>query len=341
MSQVDKITPGKWEVLQVVGKSTSELNAMPINVKEHKGLVLIAIDSSDCRHLLVSVNKLDDVRSDSRSPGCRVFARELHGHGSSVFFADLVCLRKDGFDVFNLLANDILERLKVEDLDHGSVCAEALEDWRDLLGGSGTGKGLSASQALGLFGELCVLKQLAQISPISVESWLGPEGNPHDFSQGPNALEVKTTASATSLACQIHGITQLESPVNGNLYLAFLRLVQRPGVGLSLSELISELYSLGVSRSALRTKLKTLGYEENQEDPFLNKKWEVKDQYVWSVRDKFPRLTKDSFNGGNLPDGVLGLNYSIDLLNAGAPMSDSEVQRLFNDLAVQGKIHAT
>lgn len=340
MNEVIKITPGNWELLLAAGSTALEINAMPINLPEVKAKLLIALDSKNCRHLLVAVNRLEEVKEDSRSPGCRVFARELHGHGENFYFADLVCSRKEAFPVFNLLVNDILERICSGTFDPGTVCAETIDDWRDLLGGSGSGKGLSNSQILGLFGELWILKQLAMISTSSIDSWLGPDGNPHDFSQGLNALEVKTTSSATSLACQIHGITQLEPPLSGDLYLALVRLEQRPGVGISIGDLISEINTAGIPINFIRSKLDALGYEEDAGNPFLSKKWIVKELKIWNVKDKFPRIVNDSFETKNMPSGVMAINYSIDLTLAGDPIKQDEIQKLFIKLAGKEKKNA-
>lgn len=341
MSDVIKITPGNWELLLATSSAASEIKAMPIHVEGVIGKLLIALDSKNSRHLLVAVDRLEDVREDSRSPGCRVFGRELHGHGEHIFFADLVCSRKEAFPVFNLLVNDILERLSSGKFDQGAVCAETIEDWRDLLGGSGVGKGLSNSQILGLFGELWVLKQLTKISTSSIDSWLGPDGNPHDFSQGLNGLEVKTTSSATSLACHIHGITQLEPPLNGDLYLALVRLEQRPGFGISIVDLISELNNAGISKNSIREKLDAIGYVEDKDNPFFYKKWIVKELKIWNVKDKFPRIVNSSFEIKSLPIGVMSLNYSIDLSIAGDPIQEEDIHKLFIKLAGKETSNAT
>ena len=328
------VTPGHWELLQRCPAQASELKAMPTSVRVEAGAVMIAIDSARRRHLLVPVDRLEDVIEDSRSQGCRVTARPLVGHGAGQF-ADLVCVRRDGFEVFGLLINDVLARIENGSRPPGSVCAETLEDWRELLG-SGGRQGLGPSQLLGLFGELWVLRRLVKISPSAIASWLGPLGTPHDFSFGATALEVKTTSSATGTACQIHGVTQLAAPRHSVLHLAFLRVEQRPGTGQTVADLIAELRTLGVAPEPLRERLDAVEYLETQKDPCATRQWSAVDFRVWRVADSFPRIVPGSFVGGALPPGVVGLNYVIDLAAAGPSLPEDGVEAIFNALASKG-----
>jgi hypothetical protein len=331
MSVLAAVTLGQWELLQRHPAPAAELKAMPTAICVEAGAVMIAVDSARRRHLLVPVSRLEDVVQDGRSQGCRVAARSLVGHGAG-HFADLVCVSKDGFDVFGLLINDILARIQNGSASPGSVCAQALEHWRELLG-SGGRSGVGPSQVIGLFGELWVLRRLAKIAPAAIASWLGPLGTPHDFSFGATALEVKTTSSATGNACQIHGATQLEAPPHGILHLAFLRVEQRPGTGQTLADLIAELHTIGVAPEPLLERLDAVDYPEMQKDLHVTRQWSAVEFRVWRVADSFPRIVPGSFSGGILPPGVVGLNYVIDLAAAGPPLTEAEVEEMFQALS--------
>jgi hypothetical protein len=321
------ITPGQWHLLRSVASGPGELRAAPTGVESDAGPVLFALDKHMRRHLLVPVASCNEIVEDARSRGCRVSRRELIGHGSG-HYADLACLASDAEDVFSLLVNDVLDRLERGASPPGRAGAEALEDWRALLGG---GFGLGEAELTGLFGELWVLRGLAAISPSAVDSWLGPLGAPHDFLLDGNALEIKTTVSATGTACHIHGVTQLQPPEGGSLHLGLVRLERRPGDGERISDLVDAILACGVSRSALEERLTAIGFDVSSAS--VLPRWRASQFQVWKVDADFPRVVPSSFGGSSVPAGVSSLNYIIDLSAAGSPLSEDRAADLMHGLS--------
>jgi hypothetical protein len=327
MSVRQYVTPGQWHLLRSGAPGPGEVRAAPAGVNTDSGPVLYALDKHMRRHLLVPVASSEEIVEDAQSRGCRVSRRQLIGH-ASVHYADLACLASESEDVFSLLINDVLDRLERRASPPGSAGAEALGDWRALLGG---GLGLGEAELTGLFGELWVLRRLAAISASAVESWLGPLGAPHDFRSGDNALEVKTTVSATGTACRIHGVTQLQPPEGGLLHLGLARMERRPGDGERISDLVEAVLACGVSRSALEERLTAIGFDQSNASTLP--RWRVSQFQVWTVDASFPRLVPSSFDGGSVPAGVSSLNYVIDLSAAGSPLREDRAADLMQSLS--------
>ena len=336
MNDARRITPGQWELLKAVPSRAGELRAATTGVTVASGEVMIALDSAQRRHLLVPVAVPEDVRCDSRGSGCRVSARELLGYGG-LHFADLECLNREASEVFGLLADDVLRRIEDGAAPSGAVCAEALDDWRGLLGGSG-GRHPGPSEMLGLFGELWILRRLVQISPAALQSWLGPLGAPHDFSFGRSALEVKTTSSATGTACQIHGLKQLTPPQEAKLYLALVRVEQRPGLGETIVDLLLQLQQMGVNHAGLVDRLDALRYRDAESEPYAGRQWSPVEFSIWPVTVDFPSITPATFPNGTVPSGIISVNYVLDLAFAGPALDEAEREAVLGALA--GRVEA-
>ena len=206
--------------------------------------------------------------------------------------------------------NDVMAELAAGAVP-GSVCRNSLEKRRDLLrtGRSGT---LDERTAIGLFGELILLRDLARLSPRAVSSWTGPEGGRFDFMGAEVAIEVKTSTRRYGRLLEINGEAQLDAPPCLSLYLNFLRLESIPAGGEQLWDLYAAILEAGASVSELQRKLEHLSVDEAllKDDA---RRYRLLEARLYSVQDGFPRIVPSSFNGNQLPGGAFRLRYMIDL----------------------------
>jgi hypothetical protein len=77
---------------------------------------------------------------------------------------------------------------------------------------------LSIEKQIGLLGELLVLKRMIlSDGPRAIQSWVGPQGEPHDFKVGSLEFEVKTT-SGTRRIHRISNLAQLMPSLGCSLF---------------------------------------------------------------------------------------------------------------------------
>ena len=64
----------------------------------------------------------------------------------------------------------------------------------------------------------------------------------------------------------------------------------------------------------------------------------IKESHIFRVDDSFPRIVSSSFVEGKLPNGILKLDYTIDLTSEPPyPLTNTEVENLYIELASKVK----
>lgn len=143
-----------------------------------------------------------------------------------------------------------LRLLEVCLADFGALAARQIEVARE--------------RALGLYGELYVLKSLIEARVGRVNSWIGPLNEVHDFRIDHRELEVKTTASSVREHI-VHGQNQLCPSPGCELHIVSLRLgLAGSGEGCSVDDLVTSLRASLSKTSADQARfeqlLRELGY---------------------------------------------------------------------------------
>ncbi|MFC1545197.1 PD-(D/E)XK motif protein [Gemmatimonadota bacterium] len=303
------------------------------SIEQKTGEVLIAIDGSGFRHLLIPVEKDLLIREDRRSAGVQIIEHRLVDMSVETLFVDLVCLKPHLNTHFDALIREVLDELKGSTDNPSHICTDILSRWRELLRGDSGGL-LSREAQVGLFGELYHLREIVKRNPDSVDSWVGPDGHRHDFERGDLALEVKCSVGTQGRFPEIHGHEQLEAEEGMRLMLAYLRIEQSPDSGESIPDLIDDILSAGAGRSALNRKLTHIGYSDAESEAYKRYKWRVRESLVYEVDDSLPRVVNSSFQHNRLPAGVLNLRYQIDLTgNHPAPLESDELDKAHTVLA--------
>jgi hypothetical protein len=253
---------------------------------------------------------------------------ELLRDQKRLLFADLVCTRADLESTFCRLADEVLADLQSAPLRADVVVKRVLNRWRELLDAP-TSEGLGLAELLGLFGELKVLGELLDYG-LPLECWTGADPARHDFRIGDDAVEVKTSLGTRRDMITVNGLQQLVPPAQGRLLLRRFRVDRAPD-GSGIAQLVQKILATGlVGESDLRKALKKRGYHLAHEPQYADARFEIRDDDVWWVDERFPRISPASFIGGVIPMGVEITSYQVDLSVAAASKQTAPFPSLLN-----------
>jgi len=294
--------------------------------------VRLTIDHLGQRHLLIPVDSTRKLVEDKRSSGVHLLARNW-GEGTEVRrFVDVVCLKSHLNGLFDLIIYEILAELN-QTVSPDRLCLAVLNRWRELLAHE-TLQVPQRSETIGLFGELTLLRRLAQINPQSLLIWIGPDGGRFDFFAVNHAIELKTTLRRQGIQVTIHGHEQLDPPIDVHLYLGVMLIEETPSAGENLNMQVVSLTNLGVDRAVLYRKLARIGFTPDVLEVLSNQRFTLKEFRLYAVRDDFPSITTRSFVEGSLPRGVTALNYTIDLsVSPPHPLNEADTLAVIAALA--------
>lgn len=299
----------QWAVLEDPPVLGDTLRTVDLPVTTPNGPVLLG-RAADGRRILVPLapDGQRAFKQDRRGSALRLLLRAVETDEVVQWHADLACLRPEAAEVFAAFTVDVLARIEA-DPDHAiRALRRAMSDWRALFA-SGE-RLLGVAQLTGLFGELSVLERLLQTAAAAVGLWRGPLREPHDFSNGKHAVEVKTTLVDAGMRFVVHGLEQLAEPPGGRLALANIRLQQTLEGGQSVPDLLARCEGLaGVNLGPL---VEPTGYHKEHEEAYRRISFEIHDEVWYEIDDRFPRITAASFTDGR-PNGVTQVLYELDL----------------------------
>ncbi len=274
--------------------------------------ILIAIDNKDnYRHLIIPIKK-GNYKSDTSSRGINILYRSFKKEGEDFQFIDTVCKIPRLNALFNIVLSEILEELRLDNTTPYKVCIKILQQWRELINRKFY-RLLPEHEIQGLFGELWYLRELNEIDNDALKYWQGPQGQPHDFSNGTNAIEVKTYVKKERII-RINGINQLTPPEEGVLSLSVIQLKKVTSGGESVPNLIDSLRDKGMNYTELLTKISAIGYSIDDNEQYNEKyRYQVSENRIYHVDDKFPKIALKSFKTDKLPPNIIDLNYIINI----------------------------
>jgi hypothetical protein len=276
--------------------------------------VWVAKDSSDHHHLLVQVP--DETKLDipgTHGLGIQVTKHRIPDRPDSTYI-DLACLDPAVAATFAAVAADVANQAVQADPQHRLTdVTRTLNEWRWFWGVDPAH--LTASDAIGLFGELWFMIQWAGVSSASVQAWHASEGSRHDFQWAEYSVEVKATSRSGPVVHTVQNLEQLEDPENGILYLYSLRVARDALAVNTVSSLVEiAVNALGDqpdARADLLQKLGRRGYTPAERDQAMIP-YRIIEQGLYSVTGGFPRLTRASFTYG-LPTGIGVVSYQLEM----------------------------
>jgi hypothetical protein len=233
--------------------------------------------------------------------------------------------------VFSVLCADAARAAESESRPRAAIRAwiNRLHVWQEFMARHGV-QGLSEIAALGLIGELFVMRNVA--IPLwgcaaAVQAWSGPLGEPNDFAFSWGFLEVKSTTRQAPDLIEISGIDQLDD-ARGRIILAHARL-RLSTLGESLPQVISTLRTILAHDSAEYVRrfnelLMSAGYIDDHYNLY-DRSYELISVEFFQVAGDFPRIRRS-----DICDGIRDLRYSIELMAcSGHMISEYELSRLF------------
>jgi len=300
----------RWRELPLP-ESTRQLEASEV---EAGSGVWVARDHSNRQHLLVRV----PTGVTLEMTGTHGLSVSVVGHRipdqEDATYIDLVCLDPAVAATFAAVAADIAgEAVKAGAGARRSQVVTALNEWRWFWGVDPTR--LSASDAIGLFGELWFLIRWAGASADSVRAWDASNGARHDFQWTERSVEVKATSQGGAVVHTVQHLEQLEDAETGDLYLYSLRVARDALAANTLNSLVdvatAALSGSADARGELLTKLGQRGYTPAGRDQSAVP-YRVVEENLYKVAENFPRLTRTSFPVG-LPTGITRVSYQLDM----------------------------
>jgi hypothetical protein len=304
-------TPGQWRRLRSARTQDGDLGipSVELPIRLEAGVPRLAVGRLGEALLLIPLAAGAQSPETPESRGLAVREAVLSIRGEPVRFLELACpeVRLEG--VFEQVVEEVLRRLA-----EGETAAEAVADtvaeFRDLL--DRPARAITVEALIGLLGELLVLNELLAISPTAWRAWTGPTAGRHDFRAGHSAVECKTSRRAAGGRITISAIDQLEAPAAGKLLLRVLVLEPDAGGALSVARAANAALAAASDATALRERLLSAGWTPDGTD-LMGMRFSVLDDAWYQVVDDFPRLTRRSLLDGDLPPGIVGLTYTLQL----------------------------
>jgi hypothetical protein len=278
-----------------------------------QGPLAAAVDHEGHHHLLVPISAQRKIRSGLDGPVLQLRKRPLEDEDTYQVYADLACLREDLYDLFTGLCVEVLSTIEALPDNPVKGLYRVLDRWKALF--ETHGPTLGPEQLAGLFAELLVLDRLLQRDPSAHRLWLGPKRYRHDFSTGNAAIEVKAGTDTNRRRPRIHGLDQLEPPVDGGLHLVWfgLQRVTTTGAGTGFVDLVEQVLRQCDDETALLGLLAEAGYRTFEADRYGDVRFAVGEEKWYEVVPGFPGLTTNALVSAGLPVQVLDVEYTIEL----------------------------
>lgn len=324
----------RWEGLEAASPpSGGVLHTVDIPVATEDGGLLLGAGPGGRRVLVpLATDQHSTFKEDRRSSGLLLLKRQVERDGELRWYADLSCPQPQLNHVFAALIVDVLAR--VEDTPDKGLAAmrRCMAEWRALF--ASRERVLSVRELAGLFGELVVLRRLLERDPDCLALWRGPLREPHDFSNGRSAVEVKTSLADDGHAFKVHGLEQLRPPSAGSLQLAHLRIAQtlKEEEGSTVPDLVAACRKLSAA-GGFGARVEGAGYNVAHEEAYRKISFELLEQSWFAVVDDFPRIVPESFGPGGKPEGITAVAYDVDLAGiATTPLAEDAVEAHLADM---------
>lgn len=258
--------------------------------------VFLAIERNGLRSVLIRLGK---VYSSSWGFGCNgliASVRQLKLSSTSEvnWYIQITCQNELFHSLFNSLITELSKELYISTEPTLALVDKILKGWKKFWDDPLVNI-LSKEDQIGLLGELYFMFYwLFPVFGVStVNSWCGPLKLRHDFEFSRFSIEVKSTIQNRSLY-QIHGISQLEAPENGKLFLFGLQMRIEVSASITLGSLVSrisdELAYSHPENEKFQELLHKWGYFSEFSEKYNEVHYEVLDQCLYIVDEGFPRV---------------------------------------------------
>lgn len=323
-----------WTKLRAAGKGDGrdEIASQVSEPETGYGPVRFSLGEDQEPRFLVPCSTMKGSIHEHSTSALSVTKKRLRLRGSQSCFIDLMCTDEALTGVFAELVNEVMSRLEKGQASENAVIG-AITDFRALLV-SGSAGNASREVILGLLGELLVAERLVQHSPDALKSWLGPEGERHDFRSSVNALEVKTLSRPAASEVSISSVDQLAPLAGGRLVLVIVWLDRAADGGVTVESVVDRILAQGGVRKSVMDALFQLGCPSHRDEDWNSHRFEFGGLQGYDVQPGFPRITTEELPSGALPPGITRLSYRIDLGSAQPYLlSENDLDSFFAEVA--------
>ena len=285
--------------------------------------VYLAVDGRGRRHLLIQVpdGTTPVIQRETRSLEVST-ARFQVGANPEAVYVDLLCTDSAQYVTFSAIAQDLIRSLQNSAGPMRDSIINALARWRAFWSSKATG--MSREDALGLFGELWFLRRwLGTLNAEVIQCWQATAAARHDFQWSSASVEVKAATTQTTGAPVHHivSLDQLADPERGQLFLFSLQVCDDALAANTLHTLVNaisgDLQADFQALAMLNDKLAARGYSPADRQSSA-RPLRILAERLYRVDDRFPRLTRRSFQPIGLPPGIVSMEYAVDLAVCGS-----------------------
>jgi hypothetical protein len=283
-------------------RQSGRLSGQEVVVPGQEAKVIIALDSEDNIHLLISSSDSADTRLERIDlHGLKVDFREWSVAGMPTQnYLDLSCatgsmpaFRRP----FLKFSEDVVYELSQKSGTPSDAVYRTCIRWQRFWSAE-VQPDISREWLYGIYGEILFLNELIRrFGSGVVQRWEGPLGSDHDFQVGTNlAVEVK---ASSEIPFVIHcNIRQLDAALFDKLFLLCYRLTISDS-GLSLPDLVKETENLLGNEDGMLDKfyerLAASGYQRQLESGYSEYLFDASAPVVFPVNETFPGITERSF----------------------------------------------
>lgn len=312
------ITQERWASLREQRSQYDDIYEQVVDDFEH---AMIGVSSDGRLHLLIAI----DVPPSSMPPDLQGLQVRLVEDDQ--FWID-VSARSHHEELLTLAANRIIYSVRTEGRGVAVSVERVIGEMRSAL--RPLAPDLSASEQIGLFGELWVLSNVLMptIGTRVCHLWSGPESERHDFVGERVHVEVKTTTKSEPKH-EISRLDQLRAP-NGKRLLFISVLIEKSlggdeTIADRVDEIREKIGSDGYALDTFDAGLARIGWHEDLRQTGSLLRFTFRNVYVFEVAEGFPRLPDDYVP----PLGVNGIKYSINVGSLPS-LEVCEVQKILN-----------
>ncbi len=312
MSDSNDFPLAQWKLLRLENKvsSNEETLTLPSAVETGFGKVRYALSKSSEARILIPLtgNYNSLVELSTKVLSINLIRFQLHGKFSR--YADITCHSSHLDSVFSDVVIELLNRIK-QGKNSSEAISGTISDFKALL--SPPASEISLEVVVGLLGELALLERLLSIDPLAWKAWRGPLSERYDFRAGDFAIEVKSSKQISSPLVSIASIDQLEAPKNGQLFINHIIFEEVANGSISVSKLVNRILEMSSNSQDIYEKLKKIGYNSSNIEQWDRYKFCIHQTCFYAVDEKFPKITRNEFTQGHVPNGIGSINYEIDL----------------------------
>ena len=127
----------------------------------------------------------------------------------------------------------------------------------------------------------------------------------HDIELPQYSIEVKSTTEKYNAEIHVNSQYQLENNTERPLKLIFVRL-EKSQIGYSIKDVIERLKTKNYDINSL-TRIENIGTSS------INEKYRILEARLYNIDDNFPKITLKSLKNDELPNGIVKIEYIVDL----------------------------